>query len=553
MFNKHTIILLFILLIASILRLYQLGSIPSGFHADEAAFGYNAYSILLTGKDEYGKFMPLTLRSFDDYKGAIYSYIDIPFIGLFGLTEFAVRAPSAVFGVLLVFLAYMVSYKLSKERNFALLAAALVAISPISILLSRVQSDPLVAVFFVILGYYFFLLWLEKDNIIYLILNSALWFISFFTYASPRVFLPVFVFILFIFYFKKFSLKQKYSFLILAALVILTGAVLIFGNSGQRFNQLNIFNTPQVMLPLEEQIREDGTFSPIFLTRLFHNKMLDYSRYLIDNFSQYLSFNFLFIKGGLPSREIIPNTAFLYLVEFPFLIFGLYKIFSRKIKWGYFIVLWLLAVPAVLSFAADETPNVHRFYLAILPLEMIVSFGVIQLFKSIKTNKVLYLLFIILVLVFYAQNLSYFMHQLFVHQPVHRPWNRGFAYKEMVVSLNKYSPEYKKIVITKSLSSPYIYLLFYSIYDPKKYQQMGSPRDYEYKGFDKYIFSPNDCPLSAGEKGLDPIRGEVGVLYVNKGDCLLPKYDVKLLKTIKWKDGSSAFKLAEYKPKKKNK
>ena len=43
MFKKHIVILLFIIITAASLRFYQLESIPSGFHADEAAFGYNAY------------------------------------------------------------------------------------------------------------------------------------------------------------------------------------------------------------------------------------------------------------------------------------------------------------------------------------------------------------------------------------------------------------------------------------------------------------------------------------------------------------------------------
>ena len=77
---------LLILVIASILRLYQLGHVPVSLDWDEVSLGYNAYSILKTGKDEFGQQLPLILRSFDDYKPALYAYLLIPFIFIFGLS-----------------------------------------------------------------------------------------------------------------------------------------------------------------------------------------------------------------------------------------------------------------------------------------------------------------------------------------------------------------------------------------------------------------------------------------------------------------------------------
>jgi 4-amino-4-deoxy-L-arabinose transferase-like glycosyltransferase len=163
--------LFLIVVLAILLRFWRLGEVPSGLHADETAFGYNAYSLFLTGKDEYGQFLPLTLRSFDDYKGAIYAYLIIPFIKFFGLSELTVRLPSAITGILLVLISYFLVAKLTKNKNLAILTTLLMTISPLPIFLSRVQSDPLVAVFLVILGFYFFILWSEKNKIGYLLIN----------------------------------------------------------------------------------------------------------------------------------------------------------------------------------------------------------------------------------------------------------------------------------------------------------------------------------------------------------------------------------------------
>ena len=78
---------------------------------DEASIGYNAYSILKTGADEYGNKFPLSIRSFDDYKPPFYIYLDVPSIAIFGLNETGVRFPAPLFG----FLSVAVIYFLAKE------------------------------------------------------------------------------------------------------------------------------------------------------------------------------------------------------------------------------------------------------------------------------------------------------------------------------------------------------------------------------------------------------------------------------------------------------
>ncbi len=543
--KKQNLFLCLILLAAIFLRFFKLGSITEGFHADEAAFGYNAYSILQTGKDEYGHFLPLILRSFDDYKGAVYAYLTIPFVKFFGLNEVAVRLPSAIFGVLFVWLAYLVVLKLTKEKELALFTSLLVAISPISVLLSRVQSDPLVSVFFVVFGFYLFLLWLEKGDLLLLVANCFFWILSFYTSPSPRASLPFFIIVVFAFYFRKIFNRQRILMAAFFSVVVLVDVFLTFGPAGSRFKQLSVFNTPQVILLLEEKIREDQNVS-IPVVRFFHNKVVDYGVYLTDNFFQHLSFRFLFLEGGLPEREKIPNIGVLYLIELPFLFFGIFQILKQKLPWGYFTLLWIISVPISLAIASDETPNVHRFFLAILPIELIVSYGVISLSGVFSKRTILYRSFLILLVLLYVYGMASYLHQLFVHQPVHRPWHRGYAYKELNSLLANYYDRFRKIVITKSNSSPYIYILFFQKFDPKEYQVLGSPRDYNYTGFDKYYFVPFDCPFADDKISLEAVGREENVIYVNKGSCEDPKANARLLNTAKWGDNSPAFKLLEY-------
>ncbi|MBU0570240.1 glycosyltransferase family 39 protein, partial [Patescibacteria group bacterium] len=113
--------LFIILLVATFLRLWKLGSIPSHLTPDEASLGYNAYSILKTGRDEYGKFLPIIFKSFGDYKPGFYIYLTVPFVAIFGLTEFAVRLPGALAGVVAVWLIYKIvkilSFRFTSLQN----------------------------------------------------------------------------------------------------------------------------------------------------------------------------------------------------------------------------------------------------------------------------------------------------------------------------------------------------------------------------------------------------------------------------------------------------
>src|SRR3989344_2150759 len=116
-FAKHNSVLLIIVILATILRFYQLGQNPPSLDWDETAHGYNAYSILKTGRDEYAYKLPLYFRSFDDYKPPIYTYLVVPSVAVFGLNDFAVRFPSALLGVLAIIFTYLMVFELFKRKG----------------------------------------------------------------------------------------------------------------------------------------------------------------------------------------------------------------------------------------------------------------------------------------------------------------------------------------------------------------------------------------------------------------------------------------------------
>src|SRR3989344_8901900 len=116
---KNNLIIISIIAVAILLRFINLASIPVGFNDDEAAFGYNAYSILKIGMDEWGRFLPFpAFESFGDWKLVVYLYLVAASQLIFGLSEFSTRFPSALFGVMSVIITYFLAKELFKDLNW---------------------------------------------------------------------------------------------------------------------------------------------------------------------------------------------------------------------------------------------------------------------------------------------------------------------------------------------------------------------------------------------------------------------------------------------------
>ncbi len=111
----HILLVVLILFIGIFLRFFRLGEVPNGLNQDETSIGYNAYSILKTGKDEHGKFMPLYFKSFNDFKLPVYIYLTAASEMIFGVTAFAVRFPSALFWIVHASFSLLISKRYFSE------------------------------------------------------------------------------------------------------------------------------------------------------------------------------------------------------------------------------------------------------------------------------------------------------------------------------------------------------------------------------------------------------------------------------------------------------
>ncbi len=88
------------LLLSAILLSESITSFPVYFFCDEAIHGVEAWSILKTGRDTRGIWLPLYPQGLGQWQLSFSVYAQIPFLMFFGLSEFAVRFRNIFFAVL---------------------------------------------------------------------------------------------------------------------------------------------------------------------------------------------------------------------------------------------------------------------------------------------------------------------------------------------------------------------------------------------------------------------------------------------------------------------
>lgn len=470
--KKSVFIFLFILIIAAFLRLYRIADIPPGVNRDEASIGYTAYSILHTGKDEYGRAFPLSFQSFGDWKLPLYIYTVVPFVSIFGLSELAVRLPSAFFGILSVVLTFYLVKILFKNNLLAFIAMFLAAISPWSIHLSRVESESNTAVFFVLLGVTLFLKSIQEKQ--WLIIPSFIFFaLTYFTYAGNHIFTTLLVIGLLYLYRQKIS-RTKFTAIAFVLFILMSGFIFyntLFGGDLTKLSGISIFGDPSVVHAKIEIPRNEHDNPKAFFAKAIHNKFIYAGEKFFQNYLNSFSPSFLFIKGGDNNAHNIANFGNMYLVEAPFLFLGLiYLIVLKKSREKNLILWWFLIAPIAASITKDA-PHANRAF-AIFPiLSLISAFGIYYFLTDIIRQNLFKKIFIGFIGALFIVNISIYLDRYYVHFPRNEAASWGIGYKALSELLSNPPISSKKVIMARPQYSPYIYLLFYSKYDPSLYQK----------------------------------------------------------------------------------
>lgn len=494
--KKFLFLFIAIVVLSAILRFYKLAEIPPGVNRDEASIGYTAYSLLKTGRDEYGKVFPLSFQSFGDWKLPVYIYTVVPLVSIFGLSELPVRLPSAIFGLTTVILTFFLVKSLFKNNLLAFLTMFLVAVSPWHLHLSRVESESNTAVLFITTAVILFFKSLKDRH--WLIIPSFIFFaLTYFTYAGNYIFTTLLILGL-IFIYKSKIPMTKYLYIGIFLFILLSAFILsktVFANT-TKISGIGLFSDPYVAQGEIAIPRGEHVNSSSLTTKFFHNRVIYAVQKFTQNYLNAFSPQFLFIKGGENKAHNISHFGNMYLIEAPFLFFGLLSlIFLKKRKEKKLVLWWFLIAPLAASITKDA-PHTNRMF-AIFPiLPLVVAMGIEWTF--INFPKHFRKLIIIVTSLLFIVNIGLYLDRYYVHFPKEEVKNWGFGYKKLyeVLSQKKYAS--RDVVMSEPESSPYIFLLFYSKYDPQKYQEtairyeptadgfvhVGKFDRYEFKGVD---------------------------------------------------------------------
>ena len=272
----------FVVIIAAILRLWQLDRVPASMFGDELDVGYQAFSILKTGRDYYGNFMPLHFHSLAEWRTPLYLYTTVPFVAIFGISPWGVRLPAALFGIFSIIAMFYLVREISKNGKLALWTSFVMAISPWHIQYSRAGFEVTQLLFFLILGIYLFFKALGRPNLLWVSVVSLL--LAPWTYSTAKVFVPLLMLFLFVLYYKDiFKMPKKSILVALLAAVVVGGPMawdVLFGGGAQRFGYIGVFSNPVTEHEVgvgrlnDAKMRgEKGIgISPKFVDRVMHNK-----------------------------------------------------------------------------------------------------------------------------------------------------------------------------------------------------------------------------------------------------------------------------------------
>lgn len=332
-------ILIALLILGFLVRAYKITSQP--MYGDELTIVYDAYSILKTGRDQTGEFLPLTFKM-GAGRPAGYVYGSIPFVAIFGPTEWGVRGLSVLSGLGIIVLMFLLGKKLFNTK-VGLIASFLTSISMWDIYLSRAGFEVHFALFLALLG---IVSYLDKKYI----LMAFSWGIAIFTYPTFKLTLPLLFIFLIVFADIKDVFKSRKFLISILILTVFAGFSVretLKGTSEERFLALNIFSDTKVQQEIIQNINEKRNLSelPESVKPFIYNKPLRYTRILFENYVENLSPQFLYLRGDRNPRHNPAEMGMLYLIEIPLLFLGLYYLAKNERRKLYLIIAWILIVP----------------------------------------------------------------------------------------------------------------------------------------------------------------------------------------------------------------
>ncbi len=456
---QKTIIAL-ILLLAAFIRLVNLNQVPPGVYADTAAHGYNAYSLLKTGRDEYGKRFPVFLRSFGTYSSPLYAYLTVIPVAIFGLNAFSTNLVSALSGTLLCLITFLILYNPEQSQSFlkSTLATLVIALSPWSIFASRGAFEPNLGLFLLSVV----ILWLKKavNSQHWLMSAAAIAGVSGYAYHAQRIVSPL---LLFVFVITQRSLLRKKKSIVFLSLLIL---III------QLPQLLLSNTKGANVRLRGQ-----SYAGKILTSTYNqNPIINLSlrgyvlaREFTSQYTAYLSPRNLFFDPDPDRQRSIPELSVFYPWMIIFLFLGFKRFGESRDATRNILVITLLLGPIAGSLVSDPFSTLRALPVFWI-ISIAISLGIWDLLTKLKLVPAIVSGCALLII-----SASSIYSHYFVLLPSERAIDWGYGYQLLAREI-KSRANTKFVIDTSRGQPPHMLLAFYLRYDPLKMQADYGPR-----------------------------------------------------------------------------
>lgn len=431
--KKYLYLVLFLFLIT---RFYRIEQIPASVYWDEASIGYNAYSVLATGKDEWGKLFPIHFRAFGEFKLPVYIYSVVVSVAIFGLNSFAVRFPSVIFSLFSVYIVYLLSKKIFQNQVIGIMSSFLFSISPWFFIFSRTGYEATAGLMFYLLGIYLYLLSSKRT----LFLAAVSMICSFYSYNSFRLII----------------------ILTLPLLVLLPGNPIKYIRKNIIFSVLLLTVIVISLIPTYRLYVFDNGAS-----RLSAIGGLVGTKRFIANYLSHFSPSFLIFNGdlNLRSQQGFGQTFF---AELLFFIVGFFFMF-KKISKSKTLLIWMFLISFIPASITKESPHALRSILAAPLISMIASAGIFLIYSYIKNR-----IFLIITIILFLISFCGYYYNFINNYPIISSKDWQYGYKEI---MNKYSDKfdnYEHILVSDDYAQPYIFFLYYLKFNPMVFRTIVS-------------------------------------------------------------------------------
>lgn len=319
----NTILFVLLIFMAVFARMYQFGELPTSLNRDEAALAYTAWSLLETGRDEWGERWPLAPASFGDYKLIGYPTLLVGLFCFLPKADWVVRLPSLLAGVGLVAISWEIGRKLFNQY-YGYVLAALVATNPVFIWFSRSAWEANVALFYLITaGYLIFSAFNQTKFVWRLPVGLLLLLMSMLTYNTPLILIPVLALLLpFLINGKQFKTTVLTSVITL----LLVGVVfLLLSPVWSQKSGITIFTDATVHA---EWLEFRSEFNEPWQS-IIGNRYLYLLARVAQNFIGSFSTEFVVFRGGAHPWHTLPGFGHLLLVVY---LLALFEVFTLLVS-----------------------------------------------------------------------------------------------------------------------------------------------------------------------------------------------------------------------------